>query len=98
MLMRTVHCFRTGWGHHGDYLFGWEGDSLQRAMDVCIDPSGRPADCASQLTLQTDEEMNACTLPPMVDEKVEGECEFFCVPLGSNVCRGGQHSDVGSAA
>ncbi|KAJ2918739.1 hypothetical protein MD484_g1659, partial [Candolleomyces efflorescens] len=63
----------TGWGHHGDYLFGWEGDSLQRAMDVCTDISGRPADCASELTLLTDEEINNCRLPAMVDETVEGE-------------------------
>jgi hypothetical protein len=67
---------RTGWGHHGDYLFGWEGDSLQRAMDVCTNVSGRPADCASELTLLTDEEMNNCRLPAMVDETVEGECKL----------------------
>ncbi|KAF6764866.1 WSC domain-containing protein [Ephemerocybe angulata] len=63
----------TGLGHHGDYLFGWEGDSLQRAMDVCTDVSGRPADCASELTVLTDEEINSCKLPPMVNENVEGE-------------------------
>ncbi|TFK27413.1 hypothetical protein FA15DRAFT_653675 [Coprinopsis marcescibilis] len=60
----------TGYGHHGDYLFGWEGDSLQRAMDNCLDMFGRPADC-KELTLISDEEMNSCTLKPQVDERVE---------------------------
>ncbi|EAU85071.2 hypothetical protein CC1G_04167 [Coprinopsis cinerea okayama7 len=61
----------TGYGHHGDYLFGWEDGALQRAMDNCLDIFGRPEDC-TELTLQTDEEMNACTLPSQVDEQVEG--------------------------
>ncbi|RXW15714.1 hypothetical protein EST38_g10140 [Candolleomyces aberdarensis] len=64
----------TGFGHHGDYLFGWEGDSLQRAMDNCVDVLGRPATCQelADLTLQTDEEINACTKSVQVDETTEG--------------------------
>ncbi|KAH6884766.1 hypothetical protein BKA70DRAFT_1574799 [Coprinopsis sp. MPI-PUGE-AT-0042] len=45
----------TGYGQHADYVFGWEGDSLQRAMDVCTGQDGIPQNCRA-LTLQTDEE------------------------------------------
>ncbi|TEB21927.1 hypothetical protein FA13DRAFT_1766544 [Coprinellus micaceus] len=62
----------TGFGQHGDYVFGWEGDSLQRAMDNCKDSFGTPENCP-ELTLLTDEEMNSCTQPALVPEKVEGE-------------------------
>ncbi|RXW12938.1 hypothetical protein EST38_g12916 [Candolleomyces aberdarensis] len=63
---------RTGYGQHGDYLFGWEGDSLQRAMDNCFDGFGWPEAC-TELTVQTDAEVNACVQKALVDEKVEGE-------------------------
>lgn len=66
----------TGYGHHGDYIFGWEGDSLQRAMDNCLDYGGRPEGC-KELTMQPDEEMNSCKAPTKVDEQVEGQCEYF---------------------
>ncbi|EAU82519.2 hypothetical protein CC1G_12256 [Coprinopsis cinerea okayama7 len=62
----------TGYGHHGDYLFGWEGDSLQRAMDNCLDYAGRPDGC-KELTVLSDEEINSCKVPVLVDEVVEGE-------------------------
>ncbi|KAF9523132.1 hypothetical protein CPB83DRAFT_821895 [Crepidotus variabilis] len=62
----------TGYGLHGDYLFGWEGDSLQRAMDNCLDAFGTPEAC-SELTVLSDDEINQCAQPPQVDEVVEGQ-------------------------
>lgn len=79
----------TGFGHHGDYIFGWEGDSLQRAMDKCTDIFGRPADC-TELTLQTDEEMNQCAQLPRVDEKVESE--YLAALPGCNPVQEGPES------
>ncbi|KAJ2930305.1 hypothetical protein H1R20_g6751, partial [Candolleomyces eurysporus] len=72
----------TGYGHHGDYVFGWEGDALQRAMDKCTTIRGRPTDC-TELTIQTDEEMNACAQAPRVDEKI-GAGEFIEALPGCN--------------
>jgi Domain of unknown function (DUF1996) len=66
----------TGYGHHGDYIFGWEGDSLKRAMDKCVDYAGRPEGC-KELTMQSDEAMYQCRVPTVVDEIVEGQCEFY---------------------
>ncbi|KAF6750595.1 hypothetical protein DFP72DRAFT_511799 [Ephemerocybe angulata] len=62
----------TGVGQHADYVFGWKGDSLQRAMDNCKDQFGYPEEC-HELTLQTDEEMNQCRKQAQVPEVVEGE-------------------------
>ncbi|TEB24317.1 hypothetical protein FA13DRAFT_1714785 [Coprinellus micaceus] len=62
----------TGFGQHGDYVFGWEGDSLQRAMDNCRDNFGWPEACP-ELTILSDEEINKCVQQPRVDEAVEGQ-------------------------
>ena len=55
-----------GYGTHADYVFGWKGDSLQRAMDSgCMFQgceNGRP------LLSQSVEQMNACQVPDMVGE------------------------------
>ncbi|PKS07414.1 hypothetical protein jhhlp_006017 [Lomentospora prolificans] len=59
-----------GYGTHADYLFGWKGDSLQRAMDsncmfnAC--ENGRP------LLSQGPNEMNKCTIPQLVNENIDG--------------------------
>jgi hypothetical protein len=67
-----------GYSTHADYLFGWEGDSLQRAMDSdcffqrCADD--RPG---GVLKIQTPEEQNACKLQRLtVEEDVDG-CKFL---------------------
>ncbi|KAK0666025.1 hypothetical protein QBC41DRAFT_231427 [Cercophora samala] len=57
----------TGYGQHGDYVFGWKGDSLQRAMDgVCFG-----AKC-HVLHTQSLEEGKRCSVPSRVGEEVDG--------------------------
>jgi len=70
--------YRTGLGQHADYVFGWEGDSLQRIMDKCTTYSGLPQDCATPagLTLIEDEEMNKCAQREVVPENTHG-CKVF---------------------
>jgi hypothetical protein len=52
-----------GFGTHGDYLFGWKGDSLQRAMDS----SGNGG-----LKTQSVGLSNKCTISTTVNEPIDG--------------------------
>ncbi|CAA7270298.1 unnamed protein product [Cyclocybe aegerita] len=61
----------TGYGQHADYVFGWEGDSLERAMRQCTGGDGIPWKCPA-LTVQDTDAMNNCRLPNQVPEVVEG--------------------------
>ncbi|CAA7262735.1 unnamed protein product [Cyclocybe aegerita] len=61
----------TGFGQHADYVFGWEGDSLQRAMDQCTDLGGAPEGCRA-LTIVNDATINRCTQPEAVNERTSG--------------------------
>ncbi|TAQ84939.1 hypothetical protein B7494_g6723 [Chlorociboria aeruginascens] len=57
----------TGYGTHADYLFGWEGTSLQQAMNAgCQDNS------CSTLTSQSISQANTCTQAPKVNEEIDG--------------------------
>jgi hypothetical protein len=55
---------------HGDYVFGWEGDSLQKAMDNgCTLNNACPK---AGLTTQTDAQYSACTKKQQAAEDVDG--------------------------
>ncbi|KAK3501446.1 hypothetical protein B0T13DRAFT_396102 [Neurospora crassa] len=57
----------TGFGSHGDYIFGWKGDSLQRAMD-----SACYVNCPT-LKTQSVSAMNKCKYNEvLVDEPIDG--------------------------
>jgi hypothetical protein len=55
----------TGYANHGDYMFGWQGDALQRALDSpCYQncPTLKSQDAAA---------MNKCTVPRVVKEEID---------------------------
>lgn len=60
----------TGYTTHGDYVFGWKGDALQKAMnssrmfEAC--GNGKP------LKSQDAAALNKCSVKPTVTEPIEG--------------------------
>jgi hypothetical protein len=66
---------RDGYSQHADYVFGWKGDSLQRAMDArCT------GNVCSQLKSQTWEEATKCTKSAAVKENIDG-CKSHLLPV-----------------
>ena len=72
----------TGFGQHADYVFGWKDDSLQKAMDQCTDMGGDPNGCRA-LTTQTDAQINQCSQPVQVNERITGYLDALpgCNPI-----------------
>ncbi|KAB5517514.1 hypothetical protein GE09DRAFT_978906 [Coniochaeta sp. 2T2.1] len=64
---------KTGYGIHGDYVFGWKGDALQRAMDANCnsDLFANKINCPT-LKTQSIEAANKCTKRVSVNEPLDG--------------------------
>ncbi|KAK4459728.1 hypothetical protein QBC42DRAFT_231075 [Cladorrhinum samala] len=57
----------TGYGQHGDYVFGWKDDTLQHAMDNrCFGPT------CKGLTTQGFDKANKCQVKTVVKEDMDG--------------------------
>ena len=59
-----------GYGTHADYLFGWKGDSLQRAMDSSCMFQG--CENGKPLKSQAVNNMNKCAVKTQVTENIDG--------------------------
>ncbi|KAF2727986.1 hypothetical protein EJ04DRAFT_450258 [Polyplosphaeria fusca] len=59
----------TGFGAHGDYLFGWKDDALQRAMDSLGKKCGSEY-CDQVLSIQSGKDAIGCTKPQQAKEDV----------------------------
>ncbi|KAI3319799.1 hypothetical protein HD806DRAFT_508020 [Xylariaceae sp. AK1471] len=63
---------------HGDYVFGWEADSLQKAMDNSCNLN---TDCPKAgLQAQSDAQYSACTIQQQAPEDVDGW--LAALPMG----------------
>ncbi|OJJ95429.1 hypothetical protein ASPACDRAFT_36013 [Aspergillus aculeatus ATCC 16872] len=49
----------TGYGYHGDFMYGWDSQVLQQAVDTCTNMSGEVTECPV-FTLQSDEKQDEC--------------------------------------
>ncbi|CAI4211703.1 unnamed protein product [Parascedosporium putredinis] len=68
---------------HGDYVFGWKDDTLQRAMDQGCNLNH---DCAGAgLHYQAPELYNACTIPQQAPEEVDGWLQGL--PMGGSIVK-----------
>ncbi|KAI0201975.1 hypothetical protein F4808DRAFT_468921 [Astrocystis sublimbata] len=57
---------KTGYGNHGDYVFGWKGNALQTAMDTNCNIN------CPQLKGQSIQQGNQCSVKNIVDETIDG--------------------------
>lgn len=73
----------SGAAAHGDYVFGWEGNTLQKAMDSGCNLN---RDCpAAGITAQPADKYNACTKQQQAKEPVDG-CKSAPNPPRDPIC------------
>jgi len=71
----------SGYGTHADYLFGWKGDSLERAMakSECF------YDGCGAIKKQSMTEANKCTIKQIVHEDIDGWVKNMPGVTGTNM-------------
>ncbi|CAO2650810.1 Nn.00g091070.m01.CDS01 [Neocucurbitaria sp. VM-36] len=74
----------TGYGAHGDYLFGWKDDALQRGMDALGSKCGSEY-CDQILTIQSGESAIGCTKAQQAREDVGSSTWLKELPGGVTV-------------
>ncbi|KAH9874836.1 hypothetical protein J1614_004323 [Plenodomus biglobosus] len=74
----------TGYGAHGDYLFGWKDDALQRGMDSLGTTCGSEY-CDQVLTIQSGAAAIACTKAQQAKEDVGSTTWLKELPGGIQV-------------
>ncbi|KAK0734507.1 hypothetical protein B0T26DRAFT_737163 [Lasiosphaeria miniovina] len=72
----------TGHGQHGDCLFGWQGDALQRGMDALLGDDCLNDACAT-LKSQSAQDVVKCTKKTQVPEDVGIGGEWLDALLGN---------------
>ena len=72
---------RKGYTQHGDYVFGWKDDSLQRAMNARCN-----GDRCNVLKSQTPEEAMKCTKANVVQDNIDG-CKWIKFPPDISVIK-----------
>ncbi|KAM7211512.1 protein of unknown function (DUF1996) domain containing protein [Rhypophila decipiens] len=76
---------KTGYGNHGDYVFGWKGDALQRAMDAnCNSDLLNDKFKCPTLKLQSIADTNRC----IVQRKVKEDLDSWLKALPGSDMRG----------
>jgi len=74
----------TGYGAHGDYLFGWFSDALQRAMDH-LGNGCASEDCTKILKIQSGKDAIACRKGQQAQEDIGTDTWLKELPGGAPV-------------
>jgi hypothetical protein len=78
--VRVLAIYRTGYGAHADYLFGWKDDALQRAMDA-LGTNCASEDCTKVLSIQDGKSAIGCTKAQLAKEDVgSSTCTYGLSP------------------
>jgi Domain of unknown function (DUF1996)/WSC domain len=74
----------TGYGYHGDFVNGWDVDTLQRAINECLSSDGDIEECPV-FSFYSDDINNGCKIPASVYESVTGDLTDLpgCNPVQS---------------